>query len=336
MIKNDNKIYKEVIQKGLSQRDKIESIVNDILKEDIDNIFLVGCGGSLAVMFPCKYILETNSKAPVYAYNSSEFLSLKPKNLTEKSLVILSSYTGKTPETVKAAEYVNSIGATTIGFTGFKDSPLGKAVKYVFDNHAEAGVTDSKLILLYQIVFNILKHKDNYDKYDEIMNAMDTLPDSLVNIKNNVDDWAKEFAENNKDEKYFMVLGSGILWGETYSYATCILEEMQWILAQPIHAGEYFHGSFEMVREDTNILLFKGEDLTRSLAERAETFSNKYSNKVTVIDTKKYDLPEVPDEFREFLSPFILSAVLDRVSKNLEHARNHPLSTRKYMGIVEY
>jgi fructoselysine-6-P-deglycase FrlB-like protein len=219
---------------------------------------------------------------------------------------------------------------------GKADSPLGEAVDFVFANHAETGVTDSKIIMLYQIIFNILKLRGEFDDYDGFMKALESLPENLVKVKETVEERAADWAQENKDEEYFMVLGSGICYGEAYAQAICIFEEMQWIHAQPINAGEYFHGSFEIVREDTNIIILKGQDLSRPLAERAETFSKKYSNKVTVLDTKEYDMPGVDEKFRGYFSPLICSAVLDRYSKNIADVRNHPLSTRKYMGIVEY
>lgn len=330
-------IYQETLEKGIKQREAIEGTVKEIFKKEIKNIFLVGCGGSLGCMYPLKYIMDINSELPVFTYNSSEFLALDPVSLGEKSLVILSSYSGKTQETVDAAKHVNEKGGTTICFTGEEGSPLAQAVNYVFTNKADEGVTDSKIIMLYQIIFNVLKYTDDYQKYDEMMKVLDVLPEKLVDIKRKVEDRAEKFAQAKKDEEFFMTIGSGPNWGETYVYATCILEEMQWIHAQPVHAGEYFHGAFEIVREDTNLIVFKGEDKTRSLIDRVEEFSNKYSNNITLIDTKEYNnLENISDDFKGYLSPLILSAVMDVFSKKLASARNHPLETRKYMGKVDY
>lgn len=337
MIKKDNDVYKKVLKQGLEQRPVIEKTVAKIFNENkIENIFLVGCGGSLAVMLPTKYILDELSDITTNVYNASEFINLKPKTFTKNSLVIVSSYSGKTPETVKAAQMAKKLGAPTIGFMGKADTPLGEAVDFAFANHAEVGVTDSKIIMIYQILFNILKIRGEYDGYDEFMKALDTLPENLVKVKDTVEQRAADFAQENKDEKYFMVLGSGILYGEAYAQAICIFEEMQWIHAQPINSGEFFHGSFELVREDTNIIILKGEDLSRPLGDRAEKFSKKYSKKVTVLDMKEFELDGVDEKFRGYLSPLVCSAVLDRYSKNLADVRNHPLSTRKYMGLVEY
>ncbi|MFO7815216.1 MAG: SIS domain-containing protein [Halanaerobiales bacterium] len=336
MDKEKIKIYQKMIKKGINQRKNIEDTMKEILGKDIKNIFLVGCGGSLAVMNPLKYILETNSSLPTYIYNSSEFLAIKPKNFNEDSLVITSSYSGKTKETVDSSKYAKEVGAITIGFTGEADSPLGKSVDYVFANKADEGVTDSKMIMLYQIIFNILKYKDDYKYYDEMMEVMDKLPELLVDVKYKVEDRAEKFAANYQDADFFMTLGAGPLWGMAYTYATCILEEMQWIHAQPVHSGEYFHGAFEIVREDTNLILFKGEDKTRSLAERAEKFSEKYSNNLIIIDTKEFELPGIPSKFRGYFSPLFVSSIMDVFSKKLADKRDHPLETRKYMGKVEY
>jgi fructoselysine-6-P-deglycase FrlB-like protein len=329
-------IYKLTLEKAIGYKENIERAIQEILKKEIKNIYLLGCGGSLGVMFPCKYILDINCSLPVYVYNASEFLSLNPKNLDKKSLVILSSYTGETKETVDSAKYVKKIGASTIGFTGEENSSLGKNVDYVFANNSKEGVTDSKLIMLYQVIFNIIKRTDNYDRYDEIMDTLSSLPENLVKIKEKVEEQAIEFAKKNKDEKFFMTLGSGPCWVGAYMFATCFLEEMQWIKAQPVNAGEYFHGAFEIVREDTNLIIFKGEDRTRSLIDRAEKFSRKYSKKITLIDTKDFELPGVPDDFRGYLSPLVLLAVMDVYAKKLAEQRNHPLKIRKYMGKVEY
>jgi len=329
-------LYEEMIQKGIDQRTEIEKTVDKVMQKGVENLYLVGCGGSLAVMSPLKYIIETNSNIPVYIYNSSEFLALKPCGFTANSLMITSSYTGTTEETVASAKYSREVGATVIGFTGEADSPLAQAVDYVFTNKAEEGVTDSKMVMLYQIMFNILKHQEDFQDYDALMDSISNLPAVLTGVKHQVEERAEKFAEEYQDADFFMVLGSGPCWGMAYTYATCILQEMQWINAQPVHAGEYFHGSFEIVREDTNIILFKGEDRTRGLSERAEEFSRKYSNNLIIVDTKEFDLPGIPEKYRGYFSPLVLSSVMDVYSKKLADVRDHPLSTRKYMGKVAY
>jgi len=159
----------------------------------------------------------------------------------------------------------------------------------------------------------------------------------MVRIKEKAQDFAAAFAEKYQNEEFLMTIGAGACWGEAYSYAICILEEMQWMLAQPVHAGEFFHGPFEIVTDESPcLLIFKGEDLSRPTVDRVTEFAGKYSKKINVIDTKDYELEGVPEYLRGYLSPLVLSAVLERVSNHLEVVRSHPLSTRRYMFKVEY
>lgn len=336
-IKREFDDYKVMLEKGIEQRENIDDAVRRIAEDGVDNVLLVGCGGSLAVMYPLKYIMQLNSKVPVYEFNAGEFNAMKPKVLTDKSLLLVSSYTGTTRETVEAVRIAKETGAKVIGFTAKKDSPLAQLSDYIFTNDGQVGVTDSKVIMLYQIIFSLLKYVDGYDAYDEMMAALATMPENMVRIKEKAQTMAADFAAQYHDEEFFMTLGAGACWGEAYSYAICILEEMQWMKAQPVHAGEFFHGPFEIATDESPcLLIFKGEDLSRPTVDRVTDFVEKYSKKINVIDTKDYELEGVPEHLRGYFSPLVISAVLERVSNHMEVKRNHPLSTRRYMFKVDY
>jgi fructoselysine-6-P-deglycase FrlB-like protein len=266
--------YTSTLEYSLSKKDYIEGIIEKS-DDSFKDIFLVGCGGSLMVMNPCKYICEVNSDINIYEYNASEFYTVKPSVLSENSLVILSSLSGETDEVIKSFEYAKSTGATTIAFSS-ENSTLGNNVDYLLPVLDQEGINDSQLIMLYYLIFSIISRNNNFNRYNEINEALSLLPDILINIKKEAEQEAIKFANNYKDKNFFLVVGSGINWGEVYTFATCNLEEMQWIKAQPVHSGEFFHGTFEIINENTNIVIFKGEDKTRSLIDRVEEFSNKY------------------------------------------------------------
>lgn len=326
--------YKSTLEYSLSKKDYIEEI-SEKLEDGFRDIFLVGCGGSLMVMNPCKYICEVNSDLNIYEYNASEFYTVKPSALSENSLVILSSLSGETDEVVKSFEYAKSMRATTIAFSS-ENSTLGDNVDYLLPLLDQEGINDSQLIMLYQLIFSIISRNNNFNRYNEINEALSLLPDILINIKKEAEQEAIEFANNYKDKNFFLVVGSGINWGEVYTFATCNLEEMQWIKAQPVHSGEFFHGTFEIINKNTNIVIFKGEDKTRPIVDRVIDFSEKYSDNVVIIDTKDYQIANVNKSIREYLSPFIISAVKGEYLKMLSKERNHPINKRRYMGKVNY
>ena len=138
------------------------------------------------------------------------------------------------------------------------------------------------------------------------------------------------------DTDYHFLVGGGNLWGFTYLYSMCILEEMQWLRTTRVHSAEFFHGSLELLEEDTSVIVFQGEDETRALTDRVERFVKQVSKDVTVFDTKDYPLEGISPEFRGLVAPIVLDTVMGRVSKHLERVRNHSLDLRRYYRVVEY
>src|SRR5699024_11962739 len=67
---------------------------------NIKRVFYVACGGSSALTYSSKYIIDRDSKTlSAEVYNSNEFIYRNPKLLDEDSLVIAISHLGNTPET---------------------------------------------------------------------------------------------------------------------------------------------------------------------------------------------------------------------------------------------
>ena len=52
-------------------------------------------------------------------------------------------------------------------------------------------------------------------------------------------------------------------------------------------AAEYFHGTLELVEEDTSLILFYGEDETRPLMDGVKNFSEKVTKVINIFDTKR-------------------------------------------------
>ena len=94
----------------------------------------------------------------------------------------------------------------------------------------------------------------------------------------------------------------------------------------------------EIVDNDTCVILLKGEDKARSLDERAENFLKQYANeKLTVIDTKEYDLPGIDPRFRTYFTPVILNLCLvESFTPAMQAKTGRSQKTRRYYGVVEY
>jgi fructoselysine 6-phosphate deglycase len=318
---------------------QVQKVLENLKGRTINHVFFVACGGSSAIMYPNKYILDREAKhLSSDVYSSNEFIHRNPRKLGENSLVILCSMSGTTPETVKAAEFARSKGALTVGFTNEEGSPLAQEAEFVvkYEWGDKAIAIDTNLGTLYQLTLGILYVLEGNDKFPKMLASLANLQTAFDKAVVQYESSAKQFAEDYKDEKVIYTMASGANYGIAYSYAICILMEMQWIHSNAVHSGEYFHGPFEIIDEDTPFIILLGLDETRPLDERALAFSKRYGKKLVVLDAKDLDLDGIDEDLKGYIAPLVLNHVLRNYAERLADARNHPLSKRRYMWKVEY
>jgi fructoselysine-6-phosphate deglycase len=337
MLKFDAELFLQLVGKeAIVKKEEIEKVVDGISAKGFKNIFLIGSGGTIAMMYPYEYILKSNSTLEVHAEIAAELMVMNNRHLTKDSVCIFASVTGTTKETVAAAEFCKSKGATTIGLVAEQGTPLAEAVDYCISTGHEKHSFDTFFIHLQLLTFRFIHNNDEFPQYDQFAKEISLLPQGIVDALEQFDSQAEQFAIKHKNTDYHMLVGAGNLWGNTYSYAMCILEEMQWIKSKSIHAAEFFHGTLELVEEDTSVILFKGEDETRPLVERVERFAENITKELFIIDTKDYRLEGVSDEFRKHFAICLNWALTGRISVYLERERNHPLETRRYYRKMAY
>jgi fructoselysine 6-phosphate deglycase len=305
----------------------------------IKHVFFVACGGSSALMYASKYILDREAKTiRSDLYSSNEFIQRNPLGLDENSLVILCSLSGTTPETVEAAKFSRTKGAMTVSLTNVEDSPLAQASEYtVWFNWGDAiDPAESNASMMYQLVFGLLHLKEGNDKLVSYVNCLGHLKSIYNQALEHFKPQAQAFAESYKDEKVIYTMASGANFGAAYGMAICYFMEMQWIHSNAIHAGEYFHGPFEIIDKDVPFFIILGLDETRPLEERALAFSQKYGRRLVVLDAKEMDLSVVDEDLRGYIAAIVINRVTRLYASELAAARNHPLTTRRYMWKVAY
>ncbi len=324
--------------KGVAgNKSKVEAVMDGIIAKGIQHVYLVGCGGSLAVMYPGKFLMDRYLPGVhAHVYPSREFSLVAPVNVGKKSLVILASHSGGTPETLEAADFAREKGAVTIGFCRDADSKLSKKVDFCFHYNSEVGITESKMMFLHMIVFKLIKAAEQTFPYELCMQGIQALPDALTQLRLSLEAEGTHFARQHKHDKTIYTVAAGPAYGIAYAYAICILLEMQWINSASFHAGEFFHGPFEIIEKGVPLILLLGEDETRPMAERVQAFAEKYTDRLTIIDSQNYPLPGVDDSVRKMFSSFVVWTTLYRFAQYLEEERGHSLDLRRYMGVVDY
>lgn len=300
----------------------------EVFKEKaIDRVYFVGCGGSSSIMYASKYVLDRESETiDSDLYSSNEFVHRNPRKLNEKSLVITCSHFGKTPETVEAARFAREKGAITVSLTFDAESPLAQVSEHVivYEDGKDAKYLNEAQSVMLELVFGLLEIKEGNEKFSELLSSLENLDQILVQEKAKFLASAKEFALSYKDEKVIYTMASGANYGIAYWFAICLLMEMQWIHSHALHAGEYFHGPFEVLDKEVPVILLLGLDETRPLEERSLEFTQKYGERLVVLDAKEFDLTGVAESIKGYIAPLVLQAILRQYAEELAEIRNHP------------
>lgn len=325
-------ILKEALQNQLDGvRSGVQDVAGQIISRGIRKLYLVGSGGSLAVALPVEMMVERYlGEYEVKGYDGEDFVIRRPERVSSDAAVVGISYTGTTEEIVSGIEWANKRGAYTIGIVGFEDTPMQEAVQanLVFDSRV---VNISKMLLLYLLLGELLKPR-NPGMAEKLVNSLEGMPSRLHEVKNEaIERFADVGRFLDREDAFCYVIGAGLTYGVAYNFTLCNLLEMLWMDGSLIHAGEFRHGPLEIATEDRSFVLFKGEEPSRTLVERAEGFISRYCRNIAVLDMLEF----VNDE--PWLSPFYLHVLAYAFSYNLAIRRAHSLDTRRYYGgKVEY
>lgn len=338
MYNFDRARYEKVLSDALGMRPQIESAVDEICAQGYKNIFFIGCGGTYAHSLPMKYMLDTMSNSiEMYPVIAAEFIRMGHRAFSKDSVCVFSTRSGNTPEIVEAAKYCKEAGARTIVYVSNDNTPVCSYADYKMYSFAEDDCL-CEAIYTYSIILltRFMKNAGEFDDYDKFMEQYARITPYLLQGKEQYEEQCAAFAARHRDTEYHMVVGSGMLWGEAYDYAMCILEEMQWIRTKSIHAAEFFHGTLELVEEGVSVILLCGEDETAPLMDRVKNFCMTVTNEVASFSTGDVALPFTCAKYRKIVSPLVIYSVLERLSCHLEKERQHPLTLRRYYRRMKY
>jgi fructoselysine 6-phosphate deglycase len=336
-IEIDRKTYLGSMEQACKLIEKAVLFGEKFATQGVRRVFMVGCGAPNREMGAIKYFLDRDTQTIEFLqYFPAEFIHQAPKKLDQNSLVILASHSGTTPEILETVDFVTSFGCTLAAVTQFDDSPLAKAVRNTFIyGQCESGYF-ATYILLMAMLSGLVKKAENWKLAGKVIKSLEVLPQVLLETSFANEKRAIEEARLYHQDDFFMLLGSGPCYAAAYVTGVCIMMEMQWMHTFTGEAAEFFHGPFEVVLPEVPVLVYMGEDGSRPIAERVVRFCKKITERMIVYDSKDFEMNGVDEEVREIFAPFVLQAATRRLMEHLAVWHNHPLSTRRYMGKLEY
>ncbi len=319
-----------------------ERIIADILakQNNIATVAFVGCGASKADLYPAYYLLLHNSRSiRVGHFTANEFVYDTPSWVDETTLVISASLGGTTPETVHANAVAKERKAHVVSLTQTEGSALTTDADYVIIHRFSESYAAKleKMGYAMALASELLHQKEGWAGHEKMKAGFDRIYDLAQKSAESVKKDAMAFAQAYKDAPIIYLMSSGASMEVAYSTSICLMMEMQWINSGYFHAGEFFHGPFEIVDKDVPFILMMNDGPTRHLDARALTFLERFDAKTTVIDALDYGLASAVDkEVKCYFNPMLLVAVFRVYAEELSYARQHPLTKRRYMWKLEY
>jgi fructoselysine 6-phosphate deglycase len=318
-----------------------------LAQRELRHVFLVACGGSLSIMLPGKFLLDRHCEALCSdVLNADEFICRAPARLGPQALVILCSQTGTTRETVAAARFARERGAVTVAMTMETASPLAAAAGHVlrYDAPYTTGKpidpAESNYAVLYTLLSGLIAQHGGADLMPPLLRSLPALGPVIARARAGLAPALARHAARVHDRPVIYTAASGVNYGAAYSFAICVLMEMQWIASQAIHADEFFHGPFEVVDRDACFILMIGRDPTRRIEERARDFLMRFGNpaNMLILDAAELDLSGLEPPFDAYFVPLVFFDALWDFAHELARLRSHTmLEARRYMKkIADY
>ena len=331
MLRFDEEKQIGSVRGALLLRGRIETIVDEIWRRGLNNLCFLGIGGTWASCLQAVCHMKERTALEVFAANAAEYNTTGDRRIGPGTFMVISSVSGTTVEVVEAVEKARRAGAEVLGFIDNGEAPLAGLVDHCI---TYKGNEQLKFFMAAdRFLYNAGELPEYHDMYAQFDAA---LPEALAAVEKTADAFGEAFALAHKDDPLHYFAGAGVQYGAVYSYAMCYWEEMHWLRTKSIHAAELFHGTLEVMEEDTPVTLFIGEDAQRPLAERAARFLQKVCRNYTVIDTRDYELPGIDETYRWAVCHLVMHAVTNRIDAHLEALTGHDMELRRYYRKMEY
>jgi fructoselysine-6-phosphate deglycase len=268
-----------------------------------DRIIFVGSGASWCSTYSGWYFMRTSSNLPVMHFFGPELIADDPPCLkTGKTLAIVSSYSGKTADTLAASEFLAKAGIPRIALSKDEKGPLAAGCERVLPYRDKCLYTSAMANLLALLAGYMILRGESRPAL-EMRSALDRIPGQMRGSIQRAEQRAMSALEPLKDDDFFYVLGDGALWAIAYQYGYTNLMEYSRVNAACLRPSEWRHGPLEIMFRKPAMIHFIGNDRTRAYAEATRDYCKANGGRVAAFDVKDFY------ETHPVLAPMVLHPV---------------------------
>lgn len=332
-------MYDEMMEQPEAIRKTFEAELENMadisqIVESVDNIYLVGCGSSISTCYSVRDALASVSTLKIEVFTGYEFVYNKKLIDGENSIVISTSQSGETADTLAALRRAKEYGIKTVSISNEPESSMVKEADYpvITLGDTETAILGTKtymaqLACLYQILFKA----SDYDQADEILKQLAEIPDLIEKLLKTTEEDNKQLARELKNEDIFYCLGSGVNFGLAYKLAMTMLMEGAIKHACPLYSAEFRHGLIERAEKDVPLIFLDADLESDELTKRAIATAQNELEAKTII----YKLCDYAD-VNKLLAPFVLVVPLEWFVYYLAHFNGEDPGSTRHIGKVRY
>ena len=231
--------------------DFTEDGIDDEVFKNLENITVVACGTAMHAGIVGKAMIEKELKIPVNVEIASEFRYKEPL-INEKTLVIVTSQSGETIDTLEALRLAKRCGSKVLSIVNVKGSTIARESDYVLYTHAgpEIAVASTKAYSVQMAAMYLIGCSEDRAKafIRQLQGVIPVIEETLKQA-----DEVKTVANYIKMAPDAFFIGRGLDY--TLSLEGALkLKEISYVHAEAYAAGELKHGTIALITENVPVI----------------------------------------------------------------------------------
>jgi glutamine---fructose-6-phosphate transaminase (isomerizing) len=251
---------------GLDVSKTLYQLAVRLQKGRFKTVVLTGMGSSFHALHPL-HVELINYGLTAMMVETSELLYYRSRLFDPKTLIVAVSQSGQSAEVVRLLE-INRGKSSVIAITNTSHSPLGEQADATILTQAGKEFSVScktyvTALMALQWLGDVVCERDLRRTRQELKAAGPAVRDYLANWKTHVQDLAQML----KGIRHLFLVGRGSSLAAVGTGAL-IVKESDHFHAEGMSSAAFRHGPFEMLSDETFVLVFAGEHKTRNLNQR--------------------------------------------------------------------
>jgi glucosamine--fructose-6-phosphate aminotransferase (isomerizing) len=252
--------------RGLDETAALAAVARRLHRGELKRVVLTGMGSSHHGLVPLHLRLVEAGLAPV-TVESAELLHYQPALLTEGTLLVLLSQSGRSAEILRLVETVRGRGVVTLALTNTADSPLAREATATVLTHAgEEATVSCKTYLAAQMALAWL---GEVLASGDVAAARGALQASIPGVASYLEAWRTHvewLAERLEGVRAVYYTGRGPSLAAACS-AGLVTKESTHRPSEGMGSAAFRHGPMDMLDASVFLLTFAGASRTRALNE---------------------------------------------------------------------